>query len=210
VLGALPCLALDASERRGCLLTSAQPVNFRGRAARGPCTQPGRAYGCADRPITLGMLQGFGRLDLIDFHEDVSQFQRWPPEHFPTQAGRTRPVDCTAGSASVVGLQGLPARSMVVCPANVGFIAWLTLPGWQQCLLLHTATASGINLHGLGCCSLWTACAVLRRCRPGADVAPPASPHTCSCPGSSWSRIRTRGTATASTRPPSQRPARAG
>ncbi|KAI3423963.1 hypothetical protein D9Q98_009797 [Chlorella vulgaris] len=29
--------------------------------------------------------QGFGRLDLIDFHEDVRQFQQWPPAHFPPQ-----------------------------------------------------------------------------------------------------------------------------
>ncbi|KAL4424597.1 hypothetical protein ABPG77_009181 [Micractinium sp. CCAP 211/92] len=29
--------------------------------------------------------QGFGRLDLIDFHEDVKQFQSWPPPHFAQQ-----------------------------------------------------------------------------------------------------------------------------
>ncbi|KAL4421274.1 hypothetical protein ABPG75_010565 [Micractinium tetrahymenae] len=29
--------------------------------------------------------QGFGRLDLIDFHQDVKQFQSWPPPHFAEQ-----------------------------------------------------------------------------------------------------------------------------
>ncbi|PRW32523.1 alpha beta- isoform C [Chlorella sorokiniana] len=29
--------------------------------------------------------QGFGRLDLIDFHEDVRTFQTWPPAHFTQQ-----------------------------------------------------------------------------------------------------------------------------
>ncbi|KAI7836520.1 hypothetical protein COHA_009621 [Chlorella ohadii] len=29
--------------------------------------------------------QGFGRLDLIDFHEDVRTFQTWPPAHFSQQ-----------------------------------------------------------------------------------------------------------------------------
>lgn len=31
--------------------------------------------------------QGFGRLDLIDFHEDVRTFQSWPPAHFSQQVG---------------------------------------------------------------------------------------------------------------------------
>ena len=36
--------------------------------------------------------QGFGRLDLIDFHADVQQFQQWPPAHFEQQVCRLLPV----------------------------------------------------------------------------------------------------------------------
>jgi hypothetical protein len=42
--------------------------------------------------------QGFGRLDLIDFHGDVQQFQQWPPAHFEQQVRRLPPASCLPAS----------------------------------------------------------------------------------------------------------------
>ncbi|EFN50663.1 hypothetical protein CHLNCDRAFT_59467, partial [Chlorella variabilis] len=41
--------------------------------------------------------KGFGSLDLIDFHEDVQQFQRWPPDHFPQQLPWKKLVESSYG-----------------------------------------------------------------------------------------------------------------
>lgn len=170
--------------RGGC---EAAPMSPRDRSVNCRSAVAPRLVGaprCTSQPPLSP--QGFGRLDLIDFHEDVRAFQEWPPPHFATQASEPPPPlarcppPCWLASCRLVRGPACPAPPL---PSPAG------RPAGSRRLRPR----------------------LTRRCCLAAPPRPAIHPSaSCSrCPGSGWWPTATRGTHTRSSKHPSQRPATA-